>query len=110
MEGGPILPFFPPESTDLPDRGVYISALARRLLDALLDNLKPMASLDDTSAIRKGVLGSGTSPPVWLIILGVALRVPHVMSCFIPVGPSWAGVGDGRSGTRPKGSSLFERG
>lgn len=36
----------------------------------------------------------------WLMIRGVECSVPHVMSCFIALGPSSAGVGDGRLGTR----------
>lgn len=36
------------------------------------------------------------------MIRGVALSVPHVISCLTAAGPSSAAVGEGRSGTREK--------
>jgi len=44
--------------------------------------------------VRKS-LGSSVS----LIILGVELRVPHVIKCFTAAGPSSAGLGEGILGT-----------
>jgi len=50
------------------------------------------------------------SPPVWPMILGVELSVPHVMSCFKAAGPNSAGVGEGTLGTRLKPLSSEELG
>lgn len=46
----------------------------------------------------------------WDSTRGVALSVPHVISCFIPVGPSSDGVGDGIEGTNECKSSVNDFG
>lgn len=91
-------------------------ALARRLLAAFVDNLCEMRSRADGAAIRKGVLGGGMSgegsagSSDWDRIRGVAFSVPHVMSCFIAVGPSSDGVGEGTEGTSEKLSPVGDLG
>jgi hypothetical protein len=56
--------------------------------------------------VRKSLGGSSVS----LIILGVELRVPHVIRCFTAAGPSSAGVGEGRLGTSENPCFLGELG
>lgn len=101
MVGGAMDPFAPRNGV-LPLRGPLIgpniSALVRRLFDALSESLCAVASRADMAGRWKGVSGSS----VWLIILGVEFSVPHVISCFKAAGPNSAGVGDGKLGTRPK--------
>lgn len=83
-------------------------ALALKLLAALLESLCERRSRDDGAAMWKGVLGGGIEDDGSSIssdeerILGVAVRVPHVMSCLTAAGPSWEGVGDGTAGTSEK--------
>jgi len=81
-----------------------ISALARRLLEALLESLFEMTSRDDGAGRWNGVLEVGPSNAGSSedIIRGVAVRDPQVMSCFTAAGPSCSGVGEGRFGTSEK--------
>ncbi len=83
--------------------GTPLSMLAfvRKLFDASLDSLCERRSLELGSAIRKGVAGVGKSAGSSDCdrTRGVALSVPHVMSCFTAAGPSSEGVGDGIEGT-----------
>ena len=44
------------------------------------------------------------------MIRGVALSVPHVMSCLTAAGPSSEGVGEGTEGRREKPLPVGERG
>jgi hypothetical protein len=110
MVGGAILPFLPKSgvfAVRIPGlAGLNISALVRRLLEALSESFRDIASLAEISGMRNGVAGS----PVSLMILGVELSVPQVMSCFNAVGPSSAGVGDGRFGTSEKPRSFGDLG
>ena len=43
-------------------------------------------------------------------IRGVAVSVPHVMSCFIAIGPNSDGVGEGTAGTSEKLSPVGDLG
>lgn len=76
-------------------------AFARKLFDASFDSLCESRSLDDGSAMRKGVAGVGMSAGSSDCdrMRGVALSVPHVMSCFTAAGPSSEGVGEGMEAT-----------
>lgn len=82
-----------------------ISAFARKLFAALEDNLCESSSRDVTAGIWNGVRISPDSS-LCPRIRGVACRVPQVISCLIALGPSSAGVGDGRLGTRVNPSSF----
>lgn len=77
-------------------------AFVRRLFAASLDNLCERRSRELGSAMRNGVAGVGMSAGSSDCdkTRGVALSVPHVMSCFTAAGPSSDGVGDGIEGTR----------
>ena len=84
-------------------------AFARKLFDALADNLCEIVSRDEGPGIWNGVFGAGrmttsagSSLDDWERMRGVALRVPHVISCFTAAGPSSEGVGEGIVGTREK--------
>jgi hypothetical protein len=86
---------FPPSS----------SAFAFKLLAALLESLCDSFSRAEGPEMWNGVEGGGmegSSSPVWDRIRGVALSVPHVMSCLTAAGPSSDGVGEGIAGTREK--------
>ena len=75
-----------------------------------------MRSRVDGAAIWKGVLGGGmlgegsAGSSDSDSIRGVAFSVPHVMSCFIAVGPSSDGVGEGTEGTSEKLSPVGDFG
>lgn len=84
-------------------------ALTRRLLDALLDSLCEMVSRDEGAGMWNGVLGGRRSSDCEMM-RGVALSVPHVISCFTAAGPSSDGVGEGRFGTSEKLFMVGERG
>ena len=79
------------------------SAFARRLLEAELESLWDSCSRAEGGAIWNEAGGglstasAGSSDPD--STRGVALSVPHVMSCFTAAGPSSDGVGDGSEGT-----------
>jgi hypothetical protein len=76
------------------------AAFARRLFDALLDNLREMTSRVVGAGKWNGVLGGGSSESSPSeMILGVALSVPHVMSCPTATGQRDDEVGEGRLGT-----------
>ena len=106
-EGGAISPFRP-EGEAIP--GVRpicprpkSPALARKLFEALLDNLCEIASRLEISCKRNGVLGGGMSASSGFDMMrGVAPSVPQVISCLTAAGPSSAGVGDGTLGTSLK--------
>lgn len=89
-------------------------ALARKLFAAFVDNLCEMRSRAEGAKIWKGVFGvpgdgsAGSSD--WDRIRGVAFRVPHVMSCFIAIGPNSDGVGEGTAGTSEKLSPVGDLG
>ena len=111
-EGGGIDPFLI-EALPLTELEVCIPgtpnnpAFARKLFAALLESLCERRSRDDGAAMWKGVLGGGIEDESSISsdeerTLGVAVRVPHVMSCLTAAGPSWEGVGDGTAGTREK--------
>jgi len=116
--GGPIDPGFeePPRAGVRPNIGVELPrrpAFARRLFDALADNLCDNASRLDGAAIWKGVLGGGISSAGSSDldnIRGVAFRVPHVINCLTAEGPSSEAVGEGRLGTREKLLLVGDRG
>lgn len=108
-----MLPFLPNKDTfavferlDEPN----ISALARKLFDALSASLWPTASLAVIAGMWKGVRKSPGGSSASLIILGVELRVPHVIRCFTAAGPSSAGVGEGRLGISENPCFLGELG
>lgn len=63
-----------------------------------------MASREEMSGMWKGVLrgGRSASSSGCEMMRGVALRVPHVISCLTAVGPSSDAVGEGMFGTREK--------
>ena len=78
------------------------SAFTRRLFDAFADNLCDIDSRDEGPGIWNGVLGGGkdsTGSSDWERIRGVALSVPHVISCLTASGPNSEGVGEGILGT-----------
>lgn len=78
-------------------------ALARKLFEALLDNLCEIASRLEISCRWNGVLGGGIVVSSGFdMIRGVASSVPQVINCFTAAGPSSAGVGDGTFGTSLK--------
>lgn len=85
------------------------SALARRLFDALFESLCDSCSRTEGSFIRNGIL-EPTGSSERDSIRGVALSVPHVMSCLTAAGPSWSGVGDGRLGISEELSVVGDRG
>lgn len=111
--GGPIFPRVRSEDVRetpgvLPPSRI---ALARRLFEAFAESLWEILSRLDGPAMRNGVLGSGTSAGSSdEIILGVASRVPQVISCLTATGPSSSGVGEGIAGTSPNPLSLGELG
>jgi hypothetical protein len=97
-EGGGIELFLPPGVR--PPKPIK-SALARRLLDALLDNRCEMTSRAEISRMWKGESGMGTGSSDDMT-RGVASSVPQVISWFTAFGPSSAGVGEGIFGTKEK--------
>ena len=99
---------------DLDKSGIPLSrfAFTRKLFAASIDSLWESRSRELGSAILKGVTGVGTSAGSsdWDKTRGVALRVPHVISCFTAAGPSSDGVGDGTEGTKEWTSSGVDLG
>ena len=105
--GGPIDdPFLDPEAAAPGVRPpCNNSAFARKLFDAFADNLCDIDSRNEGPGIWNGVLGGGkgsTASSDCERIRGVALSVPHVISCLTASGPSSEGVGEGIVGTSEK--------
>lgn len=118
-EGGGIDPFlseFEPIPTVVGVRPPRLGipnrpAFARKLFAAFVESLCEMRSRDEGGAMWKGVLGVEISSVAAAVagsssdcdrIRGVALSVPHVISCFTAAGPSSDGVGEGIAGTNEK--------
>lgn len=101
-DGGGILPPLPPALALLLGVAVKMLALWRMLFLASPASRCERLSRDEGCAILNGVV-EGPSPS-FEMIRGVDMRVPMVMSCFTAFGPSSAGVGEGRLGTREKES------
>lgn len=107
QEGGAISPF---RDEGVPIPGVRPNcprpkspALARKLFEALFDNLCEIASRLEISCKRNGVLGGGISTSSGFdMTRGVAPNVPQVISSLTAAGPSSAGVGEGTFGTSLK--------
>lgn len=108
QDGGGIDPLLAEPRTEL---GVLIipgtfnnSAFALRLLAALAESFCEILSRADGAGIWKGVLGGGIEESAGSSdcdnTRGVAVMVPHVMSCLTAAGPISDGEGVGTDGTK----------